>query len=155
MIESLRPMFTQRKRQPVSVGETLASLLAQLDPEGHLRVAHLIKLWPEVAGDQIARRTEIAELKFHTAVVKVSSPMWIQELNLLRPQILSRLIDALGDDSVRDIRFVRGTLSHRSIAKPRLVKRPIRRSIPLPDLKDPALREAFASLIEAWGRSSR
>lgn len=148
-------MVPQRNRQPAAVGETLAALLAHLDPNGDFRIAQLVKLWPEIAGDQIARRTEIAALKFHTAIVKVSNPMWIQELNLLKPEILSRLRDVMGNDSVRDIRFVRGTLSWRSIPKPRLIRRPIRRSIPLPDLKDPALREAFASLIEAWGRCPR
>jgi predicted nucleic acid-binding Zn ribbon protein len=148
-------MIMQRKRQPVPVGETLAALLAHLDPEGNFCVVRLIKLWPEIAGDQIARHTEIAELKFHTAIVKVSNPMWIQELNLLKPQILSRLAEGMGNDSVRDIRFVRGALGRRSAAKPRLVRRPIRRSIPLPEVKDPALREAFASLIEAWGRCPR
>ena len=148
-------MITPRIRQPEAVGETLAALLAHLDPKGNFRVVQLVKLWPEIAGDQIARRTEIAALKFHTAIVKVSNPMWIQELNLLKPEILSRLCETMGNDSVRDIRFVRGRLSRRSIPKPHLIRRPIRRSVPLPDLKDPVLREAFASLIEAWGRCPR
>jgi hypothetical protein len=35
------------------------------------------------------------------------------------------------------------------------VTRAPRRSIELPELKDPELRRAFASLLEAWGRASR
>ena len=45
----------------------------------------------EIVGETIARRTEIVSLKFHTAVVKVSGAMWIQELNLMKSQILARV----------------------------------------------------------------
>ena len=103
----------------------------------------------------IARRTEIVGLKFHTAVVKVSGAMWIQELNLMKPQILGRLRDSMGNDAVRDLRFVSGRLSRRERTKLRSVPRETRRAIELPELKDPELRRAFESLIEAWGRSSR
>jgi predicted nucleic acid-binding Zn ribbon protein len=56
----------------------------------------LVRLWPEVVGEMIARRTEVTGLKFHTAVVKVSGAMWIQELNLMKRQILERLRVAMG-----------------------------------------------------------
>lgn len=147
-------MATNRKR-PEAVGSVLRPILQRLDPEGHFEVAQLIKVWPEVVGSDIARRTEVSSLKFHTAVVKVSSAMWIQELNLMKRQILDRLVRALADDSVRDLRFVKGALSRSSRPRPRLVRRQTRRSVKLPELADPELRRAFESLIEAWGRSPR
>jgi hypothetical protein len=73
----------------------------------------------------------------------------------MKPQILSRLNDALGNDTVRDIRFVQGRLSRRERPRLRTVPRPTRHAIELPELKDPELRRAFESLIEAWGRASR
>jgi predicted nucleic acid-binding Zn ribbon protein len=69
-------------------------------------LVRLIRIWPEVVGETIARRTEVSSLKFHTAVVRVSTAMWIQELNLMRPQILSRVNAAMRNDAVREIRFV-------------------------------------------------
>ena len=79
----------------------------------------LVQAWPEIVGEAIARRTEVVELKFHTAVIKVSGAMWIQELNLLKPEILARLAARVGDDAVRDLRFVQGRLSR--LACPRTV----------------------------------
>ena len=116
----------------------------------------LVQAWPEIVGETIARRTEVVELKFHTAVVRVSGAMWIQELNLLKPEILARLAPRVGDDAVRDLRFVQGRLSRRP-ARPRLrtVARAPRHAVELPELKDPELRRAFESLIEAWGRAPR
>jgi hypothetical protein len=133
----------------------LQPILDRIDSEGHFGIVRLMKVWPEVVGENIARRTEVQSLKFHTAVVKVSGAMWIQELNLMKAQILGRLSAELRDDSVRDIRFVQGRLSRRERPKLRAVPRAVRHSVKLPELKDPELRRAFESLIEAWGRASR
>jgi hypothetical protein len=146
---------TSRYRPPERIASALQPILDRLDGEGHFGIVRLMKTWPEVVGENIARRTEVQSLKFHTAVVKVSGAMWIQELNLMKPQILGRLRDALGDDSVRDLRFVLGRISRRERPRLRVVPRAPRHAIELPELKDPELRRAFASLIEAWGRASR
>lgn len=147
--------MTIKRKQPEAIGSALRPILKRLDPEGHFEIARLVKVWPEVVGSDIARRTEVSSLKFHTALVKVAGAMWIQELNLMKRQILERLVRVLGDDSVRELRFVKGALSRPSRPRPRLVRRQTRRSVELPELKDPELRRAFDSLIEAWGRSPR
>ncbi len=147
------------KKTPFKIPERLSvalqPILDRLDTEGQFGIIRLMKAWPEVVGETIARRTEVQSLKFHTAVVKVSGAMWIQELNLMKAQILERLRQALGDDAVRDIRFVRGTLRRRERPRLRAIPRETRRFVELPELKDPELRRAFESLIEAWGRASR
>src|ERR1700733_11020311 len=95
---------TSRYRPPERIATALQPILDRLDTEGHFGIVRLVKLWPEVVGENIARRTEVQSLKFHVAVVKVSSAMWIQELTLMKMQILGRLREELNDDSVRDIR---------------------------------------------------
>jgi hypothetical protein len=149
-------MALRRRKAPEPIASTLGAIIDRLDSEGHFAIVRLISAWPEVVGETIARRTEVVGLKFHSAVVKVSGAMWIQELNLLKPQILERLRTRIGDDAVRDLRFVQGRLSRRP-PRPRLrpVARAPRHAIELPELKDPELRRAFESLIEAWGRASR
>jgi hypothetical protein len=148
-------MMVGRQKFFQQIGGTIQDLLSNFDTGGHFGLVRLLRIWPEVVGATIARRTEISSLKFHTAVVKVSNAMWIQELNLMRPQILARLTSAMGSDAVRDIRFVRGRLSRRERPRLRAVTRGIRRPIELPKLRDPELQCAFDSLIEAWGRSLR
>ena len=149
-------MAVRRRKAPEPIASTLGSIIDRLDSEGHFAIVRLIQAWPEIVGEAIARRTEVLELKFHTAVVRVSGTMWIQELNLLKPEILSRLAARVGEDAVRDLRFVQGRLSRRT-TRPRLrtVARAQRRAVELPELKDPELRRAFESLIEAWGRAPR
>ena len=137
------------------IGGTIQDLLAHVDTGGHFELVRLIRIWPEAVGENIARRTEVSSLRFHTAVVRVSTAMWIQELNLMRPQILSRLQTAMRNDAVREIRFVPGRLGRRERKRLQSVGRVTRRPIELPELKDPELRRAFESLIENWGRSPR
>jgi predicted nucleic acid-binding Zn ribbon protein len=148
-------MARGRRKYPQQIGGALQDILSRIDNEGHFEIVRLVRLWPEVVGEVIARRTEIMGLKFHTGVVRVSGAMWIQELNLMKPQILRRVREAMGNDTVRDLRFVSGRLSRREGPRLRTVPRETRRSIELPELKDPELQRAFESLIEAWGRSSR
>jgi predicted nucleic acid-binding Zn ribbon protein len=148
-------MVGAKRTFPQQVGGALHGILTQLDSGGRFELVRLIRIWPEMVGEAIARRTEVASVKFHTAVIKVVGAMWIQELNLMKPQILGRLRAALGDDSVRDLRFVLGRISRRERPRLRVVPRAPRHAIELPELKDPELRRAFASLIEAWGRASR
>jgi hypothetical protein len=147
--------MVRRRKFFEHIGGPIQDLLANLDTGGHFELVRLIRLWPEVVGATIARRTEISSLKFHTAVVKVSTAMWIQELNLMRPQILSRLNVAMKNDAVREIRFVQGRLSRREHKHLRVLARAPRRPIQLPELADPSLRQAFDNLIEAWGRAPR
>jgi predicted nucleic acid-binding Zn ribbon protein len=137
------------------IGGTIQDLLAHLDTGGHFELVRLIRLWPEVVGETISRRTEVSSLKFHTAIVRVSTAMWIQELNMMRPQILSRVKAAMRNDAVREIRFVQGRLRRRERKHLRTVGRLARRPIQLPELRDPELQRAFESLIETWGRSPR
>ena len=145
----------RRRKFFQQIGGTIQDLLTNLDTGGHFELVRLIRLWPEIVGETIARRTEISSLKFHTAVVRVSTSMWIQELNLMRPQILSRVNASMRNDAVREIRFVQGRLSRRERKDLRVLGRGARRPIQLPELEDAELQRAFESLIEAWGRSPR
>jgi len=148
-------MKSRRYKAPERVGVTIQPILDRIDREGAFGIVRLVKAWPEVVGETIARRTEVVSLKFHTAVVKVSGAMWIQELNLMRAQILARIKERLGDDIVRELRFVQGRLSRKERPRLRSVPRATRHAIDLPELKDPELRAAFDRLIEAWGRAPR
>ena len=148
-------MSVTNKRHPERIDLVLKPIIDRLDVDGQFGIVRLIREWPEIVGPQIARRTEVDSIRFHTAVIKVSTAMWIQELSLMKTQILERLRERLGSDTVRDLRFVAGRLSRRERPKLRPVGRAPRHAIELPELKDPQLRAAFESLIEAWGRSHR
>jgi predicted nucleic acid-binding Zn ribbon protein len=142
-------------RPPEKFGHVMQPLLDRLDTGGQFGIVRLAREWPDIVGEAIARRTQVVSLKFHTAVIKVSGAMWIQELNLMKAQIMARVRERVGADTVRDLRFVQGRLARPQRPKLRTVPRAPRHSIEVPELKNPELRRAFESLIEAWGRATR
>ena len=148
-------MPSKISKPPVKIGEALQTLLDRFDTEGQFGIVRLTRMWPDAVGETIARRTQVSALRFHTAVVKVSGAMWIQELNLMKPQILARLHEKIDPDLVRDLRFVQGRLSRREQSKLRVVPRETRHALELPEMKNPELKRAFQRLVEAWGRASR
>jgi len=148
-------MPSKISKPPVKLSEALQPLLDRFDTDGQFGVVRLTRMWPDAVGETIARRTQVSSLKFHTAVVKVSGAMWIQELNLMKPQILARLHELIDPDIVRDLRFVQGRLSRREHSKLRVAPRQTRYAIELPEMKNPELKRAFQRLVEAWGRASR
>jgi predicted nucleic acid-binding Zn ribbon protein len=137
------------------IGGTIQDLLSNLDSGSHFELMRLMRLWPEIVGETIARKTEVSSLKFHTAVVRVSNAMWIQELNLMRTRILSRINEVMHNGAVREIRFVQGRITRPRPQRLRPVRRMLRKPVQLPDFADSRLRQAFEGLIEAWGRSER
>jgi predicted nucleic acid-binding Zn ribbon protein len=151
----LVPMPSKISKPPAKIAEALQPLLDRIDTEGQFGIVRLARMWPDIVGETIARRTQVSSIKFHTAVVKVSGAMWIQELNLMKAQILARVREKIGADIVRDLRFVQGRLSRREHPKLRAVPRATRHAIELPEMSNPELKRAFQRLIEAWGRAPR
>jgi len=80
---------------PISPAERIASalqpILDRLDSEGHFGIVRLIQDVARVVGETIARRTEVAIAQVpHRGGEGLGGAMWIQELNLMKMQILSR-----------------------------------------------------------------
>ena len=72
-----------------------------------LREARLFADWSELVGERIGARTRPQSIWDRVLVVEVATSTWLHELRLLRPKIVSDLIDALGMPRFfDDIRFV-------------------------------------------------
>ena len=90
------------KQQPKRIGDLLPGLLARW----RLDVAYRVNaLWPQVAGDAIARVTRPQGLRQQVLLVDVQHPSWAQELALLRADFLARYRKLLPDIPIADIRF--------------------------------------------------
>ncbi len=56
-------MALKSRKQPELLGKTLAGVLDALDTQGQFALFRLVRVWPQVVGDAIARHTEVASLK--------------------------------------------------------------------------------------------
>jgi predicted nucleic acid-binding Zn ribbon protein len=85
------------------VSQVLESLLKGLDLEKALIQARILKQWEAVAGRTFSLHARPEELRSGKLYVRVDSSAWLQELMLLKPSLVARLNEALGEKAVSDI----------------------------------------------------
>ena len=65
-----------------------------------------VNLWPIVVGKKIAENTTIQDVKHGVLIVRVDSPVWAQELQFQKKEVLFKINKTLGKKTIKDIRFV-------------------------------------------------
>ena len=74
--------------------------------EGGIKQQQAMVLWPKAVGKKIADKTSVQDVKHGILIVHAESPVWAQELQLKKKEILSNLNSALKKKTIKDIRFV-------------------------------------------------
>jgi predicted nucleic acid-binding Zn ribbon protein len=69
------------------------------------------RVWPEVVGEEVSRRSQPGLLRNGRLQVIVADAVWLQQLTMLKPAILASLESQLGSGMVRDIFFTLGVPS--------------------------------------------
>ena len=93
-------------RHAEKIQDILDRTLQQLGLAERMKEADVVRRVSEVVGGDIATRAEAVSIREGKLVVKVASPVWRQELNYSKQEIIDALNRALSDDIVTDIHFV-------------------------------------------------
>jgi hypothetical protein len=80
---------------PTRASDAVAAALAFRGIADQVRAGRVVTEWSELVGPKIAQRTRPDGITDRTLWVEVATSDWLRELNLLRPQLLKGLIDAL------------------------------------------------------------
>jgi hypothetical protein len=103
-------------RRAAKAGDLLGALLAGWGLDERLHQYQALLIWDEVVGPQIAARTRPEKIRDGVLEVCVDQPTWMQQLQLLKPQILAKLNARLGDAPLREIFLKRGQVTTRMAA---------------------------------------
>jgi predicted nucleic acid-binding Zn ribbon protein len=93
-----------RRAAPRPLSFALDELRERLVPATPL--AAVQRAWPEVAGPAIAHEATPVSERSGVVTVACRSAVWAQELDLLSPQLVERLNEALDGPVVRSLRCV-------------------------------------------------
>ena len=63
-------------------------------------------VWPEVVGEKIAENSEAQSVDSGVILVRTKTPVWRQELQLQKYQIINKINKALTKEIIKDIRFL-------------------------------------------------
>jgi hypothetical protein len=99
---SRRAPRTPRVRAVVPASAAVASALALHGIADRVRAERLVTEWTELVGPKIAQRTRPDGVTERTLWIEVATSAWLQELTLLRPQLVANLIERLGEPRLFD-----------------------------------------------------
>ncbi len=109
-----------RALEPRTAAAAVGAALAFRGITDEIRASRLLTEWTELVGPRISARTRPSGVFDRVLVVEVASSAWMHELNLLKAQIVSGLIERLGEPRLFDeLRFKLATGRSTAPARPR------------------------------------
>jgi predicted nucleic acid-binding Zn ribbon protein len=91
-----------RRREPRPAGRAIAALAERLAPQTLL--ADVQRVWPQAVGELVAAQAEPTGERDGVLVVTCASAVWAQELDLMAPDLVTRINGLLGAGTVRGLR---------------------------------------------------
>ncbi|HEX9444345.1 MAG TPA: DUF721 domain-containing protein [Candidatus Binatia bacterium] len=138
------------------LAEVLDKSLKRLDPSGRLGEYGVWPIWNDVVGDTIARNAQPEKIRQGTLFVKVSSPVWMQQLQYMKDTIAEKLNGGLGRETVKNIFFFVGTVEapegRSGKPPPARPEQPKLDEAALGPVKDPEIRRALKRLFTRLGK---
>ena len=145
------------------LGEVLDQSLSRLQLAPQLKAYGIWPVWNEVVGKPVARNAQPEKIRGGTLFVKVSSPVWVQQLQFMKDLIAEKLNQRLRAEVVKNIFFFVGPVASSEIdaeddseagkAQPHSIE-PIDEQF-LVALADPEIRQAFEKLLRSYARRKK
>jgi predicted nucleic acid-binding Zn ribbon protein len=144
------------------LGEVLDRSIKRLQLAPRLDEYGVWPIWNDIVGNTIARNAQPEKIRNGTLFVKVTSPVWMQQLQYMKEMIAERLNQRLKADVVKNIFFVVGRVNPVESLPPE--SEPAAPAPPHPapkaelnenfleSIRDPEIREAFKRLIRGYSR---
>lgn len=85
------------------MSSALGALLRARGMQARLSEYHILGRWERTVGPAIASHAHPMSLRGTKLFLAVDSPAWMQQLSLLRPEIIEKLNRVLGKDKVKEI----------------------------------------------------
>ena len=98
----------EKKSNLTPIKDIITNLFGDSSLPFNLDDAHIWKVWDEVVGDRIAGNAQPSWIKKGRLMVKVSDPIWLQELKFVGEDIKEKLNMKLGRKAVGQIDFSLG-----------------------------------------------
>lgn len=142
-----------------SIGAVLEQSLKRFDLAPRLDEYGVWPIWREVVGKMIARNAQPEKIRNGTLFVKVSSPVWMQELQFMKEMIAGKLNQRLNGEIVKNIFFMVGRIdeepdaanSPESYEAEENFDHPVNQEF-LQSIADPEIQAAFKKLLKSYAR---
>jgi predicted nucleic acid-binding Zn ribbon protein len=137
-----------RRGKVEKLSSTIEKILNDRGWGAKLKEYRVFSLWDRAVGPGIARHAQPVSIRGKRLTVIVDSSAWMQQLSLMKPEVLSRVNDRLGPDGIESITLRLGELE-RPASKPEAYVAP---SGKLDEAEQKRVEEYLAGIgdPEAW-----
>src|SRR5262249_23894827 len=155
--------MAKKDPQGERVGDVLAMSLKRLQLGPRLEEYGVWPVSNDVVGVPIARNAQPEKIRNGTLFVKVTSPVWMQQLQYMKEMIAEKLNQRLKADTVKNIFFVVGKIRIENLeveSKPPDPSPDVGQDSPpgedfLESIHDPEIRQAYKRLLKGYSRRHR
>jgi hypothetical protein len=153
--------MAKKDPQVEKIGDVLDKSLKRFAPAMRLDEYGVWPVWNDVVGKSIAQNAQPEKIRNGTLFVKVSSSVWMQQLQYMKEMIAEKLNGRLNADVVKNIFFVVGRVSADGFEEEPKPPPPPPHSEPaepsineafLDSISDPEIRQAFKKLLKSYSR---
>ena len=102
-------ILAMKKPQPIHA--ILEKTLKALEIDVPLKSYSIWGAWNEIVGESVALQTQPRSIRNRILFIDVSHPTWMQQLQFLKPTLLEKINNFLGEPHIQDIRFKLGKIS--------------------------------------------
>ena len=92
-------------RRAESIRDILNRTLQRMGFTERLKETEAVRRFKEIVGENVAAQAEAVSIKDGRLQVRVASPVWRQQLNFTKQEMIESINTALGDKVVTDIYF--------------------------------------------------
>jgi len=155
--------MAKKDPQVERLGAVLGKSLKRLELASRLEEYGVWPIWNDVVGKPIARNAQPEKIRNGTLFVKVTSPVWMQQLQYMKEMIVDKLNQRLRSELVKNIFFVIGRVDAAGIeGESQPPTQPLAESQELElneefleSVTDPEIRQAFKRLLRNFSRRQR
>jgi|TARA_B100001750_G_scaffold183520_1_gene152268 predicted nucleic acid-binding Zn ribbon protein len=88
------------------IGGALKKLIKTAGLEKGIAQQKALEIWPETVGKTVSKNTEPISIEHGILSIKTTTPVWRQELQFQKKQIIEKLNKKLNKTLIKDIRFI-------------------------------------------------
>ena len=101
---------------PLRVGDILKEAMKRRNIPVDMAGGKIVSDWENTVGPVISQQTRPEKIRNRTLYLTVSSPIWMQQLQFMKKELLEKVNAALQKEAVSDIFFNVGVIEHQPAA---------------------------------------
>jgi predicted nucleic acid-binding Zn ribbon protein len=91
--------------KPNTIGDSIDKILKEFGLQPRLKQLEVLNVWADVVGEKIASVAKAEKIDHGRLIVKVEKPVWRNELQYLKVEIIAKLNKIMNEDIVKEIIF--------------------------------------------------